>query len=139
FEQVDIEASLPGADIAWIKFLERNLKADVAVTHGAPAAIYTVWIQFIVDKEGIVSDIKTLTNSGYGMETEVARVLKKAPKWVPANQNGRIVKAYRKQPFTFQIEDADLQVMPDNSTVLYIGINNPVTITTTKGKEENLR
>ncbi|MBC7873898.1 MAG: energy transducer TonB, partial [Ferruginibacter sp.] len=40
---------------------------------------------------------------GYGMEEEAIKVIKKGPKWEPAVQNGRQVKAYRKQPITFQV------------------------------------
>jgi protein TonB len=62
-------------------------------------------IQFVVDLEGKVSDIKPLTNFGYGMEEEAMRVIRRATKWEPAIQNGHPVKAYRKQPVTFVIED----------------------------------
>ncbi len=106
FEKVDIEASFPGGEMAWRKFLEKNLRADIPLKQGAPAGSYTVWIQFVVDKEGNVSDLKPLTNHGFGMETEIVRVLKKSPKWMPASQNGIPVKAYRKQPVTFVIEEA---------------------------------
>ena len=57
----------------------------------------------MVDTNGTVSDIKPLTNLGYGMEQEAVRVLKKATKWEPAIQNGRKVKAYRRQKITFQV------------------------------------
>ena len=105
FEKVEVEAAFPGGEGAWKKFLERNLRADVATENGAPAGSYTVWVQFVVDKEGNVSDVKALTNHGYGMEDEAVRVIKKGPQWKPAIQNGRQVKAYRKQPITFQIEE----------------------------------
>jgi len=59
----------------------------------------------VVDKEGNVSDVKPLTSHGYGMEDEAVRVIKKGPQWKPAIQNGRNVKAYRRQPITFQIEE----------------------------------
>src|SRR5215470_9084886 len=75
FEKVEVEAQFPGGDAAWRKFLERNLRGDVASENGAPAGVYMVLIQFIVDKEGNVSDIKPLTNWGYGMEKEVLRLI----------------------------------------------------------------
>ena len=105
FEKVEVEASFPGGDGAWRKFLERNLRGDVATENGAPAGTYTVVVQFVVDKEGNVSDVKPLTSHGYGMEDEAVRVIKKGPQWKPAIQNGRNVKAYRRQPITFQIEE----------------------------------
>ena len=62
-----------------------------------------VMVQFVVDKEGRVTDIKPLTKFGFGMEEEVIRILKKSPPWIPAIQFGRSVKAYRKQPVTFVV------------------------------------
>jgi protein TonB len=56
-----------------------------------------------VDKEGNISDVRPLSSHGFGMEEEAMRVIKKGPKWSPAVQNGRQVKAYRKQPITFVV------------------------------------
>jgi protein TonB len=103
FDKVEIEASFPGGDSKWRQFLERNLNANTPVDNGAPADKYTVYVQFIVDKEGNISDVKATTNHGYGMEQEAVRVIKSGPKWTPAIQNGRQVKAYRKQPITFVV------------------------------------
>ncbi|MEE6187686.1 hypothetical protein PIECOFPK_00202 [Mycovorax composti] len=100
FTKVEVDASYPGN---WVNFLQRNLDSQVPVENGAPPGNYTVIIQFIVDVTGTVSDVKALTNVGYGMEQEAIRVIKKSGKWKPAIQNGREVKAYRKQPITFQV------------------------------------
>lgn len=105
FERVEIEASFPGGDGAWRKYLEQNLNAAVPLQYNAPAGTYTVIVQFVVDKDGKITDIKALTSHGFGMESEVIRFLKKAPRWNPAIQDGRKVKAYRKQPVTFQVID----------------------------------
>ena len=137
FEKVDIEASFPGGEGAWRYFLERNLDGSVPVDKGAPAGLYTVWVQFIVDKEGNVTNIKALTNWGYGMEPEVIRIIKKAGKWIPASQNGKAVIAYRKQPVTFivQVDGLDVKV---NNDILYSGADNVVTINADKVKDKNL-
>ena len=105
FDRVEIEASFPGGDQAWRNFLEKTINAATPVENGAPAGTYTVIIQFVVDKNGNISNMKALTHHGYGMEQEVLRVLLKSPKWTPAIQDGRQVKAYRKQPVTFQVID----------------------------------
>lgn len=102
FMSVEIDAKFIGN---WKSFLERNLNAGVATDNNAPAGRYSVVVQFVVDVEGNVSDIKTLTTHGYGLEAEAVRVLKKATKWEPAIQNGRKVKAYRKQVITFDVVD----------------------------------
>ena len=103
FERVEIEASFPGGDALWRKYLERALDGATPTKNGAPEGTYTVVVQFVVDKEGNISDVRGLTNHGYGMEAEVIRVIKKGPKWSPAFQDGRRVKAYRKQPVTFMV------------------------------------
>jgi periplasmic protein TonB len=100
FQKVEVEAAYDGD---WKRFLEKNLSGDVATENGAPTGNYTVVVQFIVDKEGNVSNVEATTSHGYGMEAEAVRVIKKAPKWRPAQQNGRTVKAYRRQPITFQV------------------------------------
>jgi len=97
---VELEAKYPGN---WKAFLERNLNAETPVENNAPSGRYSVVVQFVVDKEGNVSDIQPLTNHGYGMEEEAVRVLKKATKWEPAIQNGIKVKAYRKQVIVFEV------------------------------------
>jgi protein TonB len=103
FDKVEIEAAFPGGDGKWRQYLERNCNGQVATDNGAPEGTYTTIVQFVVDKEGNISDVKSLTNHGYGMEEEAMRVIRKGPKWTPAVQNGRQVKAYRKQPITFQV------------------------------------
>jgi protein TonB len=103
FDKVEIEASFPGGDAKWRQYLERNANGQVATDNGAPEGTYTTVVQFVVDKEGNISDVRALTSHGYGMEEEAVRAIKKGPKWNPAVQNGRQVKAYRKQPITFQV------------------------------------
>lgn len=105
FEKVEVEASFKGGEGAWRKYLERNLDANTPVENGAPAGSYTVIVQFIVDKEGRISDVKAITSHGYGMEDEAVKIIRKGPDWVPAVQNGRNVKAYRKQPITFVVSE----------------------------------
>src|SRR6186997_1955113 len=79
FEKVDVEATFSGGERAWRTYLEQTLNPNVPVENSAPVGIYTVIVQFIVDRTGAVSDIKTLTNFGYGMEQEVIRIMKQSP------------------------------------------------------------
>ena len=99
---VEVPAAYSGD---WIKFLTKNLNANVPVEHDAPLGRYHVIIQFVVDTEGNLSDIIALTDHGFGMEQEAIRVLKKAKGWKPGIQNGHEVKSYRKQPITFVVEE----------------------------------
>ena len=103
FQQTETEPSFPGGNAAWVKYLERNANPNIPIDNGAPGGTYNVRVIFIVNTDGSVTDIKPLTDFGYGMEEEAARLIKSSPHWVPAEQNGKKVNAYRKQPITFQV------------------------------------
>jgi Gram-negative bacterial TonB protein C-terminal len=105
FTRKEQEAEFPGGDEGWRVYLEKNLDPEVPIYMKAPAGIYKVKVQFIVNQDGSISDIRALTNHGYGMEKEVVRIMKKSPLWIPAVQYGRKVKAYRLQPVTFVVYD----------------------------------
>ncbi|WP_300601433.1 energy transducer TonB [Niabella sp.] len=97
---VQVEASYPGD---WNRFLTTNLRGEIPVDNGAAPGNYQVLVQFVVDVNGTVSDVKILKDPGFGMAAEAIRVIKKSGKWKAAIQNGYPVKAYRKQPITFQV------------------------------------
>jgi protein TonB len=103
FEKVEVEAEFPGGNAAWRRYLTNKLNAQAPADAGAPPGNYTVIVRFIVDKQGNISDVKAITNHGYGMEDEAVRVINRGPKWTPAIQNGRNVNAFRSQPITFQV------------------------------------
>ena len=105
FTKVEVDAEFPGGNAAWARYLQRNLNNQVPADNNAPPGTYRVVVQFIVDKEGNVSDVKALTSFGYGLEEEAVRAIRKGPKWIPAIQNGRQVKAYRSQPITFVVPE----------------------------------
>jgi TonB family protein len=138
FEKVEVEATFPGGESGWRKYLEKNLNPNVPVENGAPIGIYTVIVQFIVDKNGNISDVKTLTSFGYGMEQEVLRIIQKGPSWSPASQSKRPVKAYRKQPITFVIEDDAIEIVMNEKYILYTGKDNVIKINVFKVKKEDL-
>ena len=105
FEKVEIEAEFPGGLDGWREFVVNNLNPNTPADRGAPVGQYTVIVQFIVDKSGAVSDVKAKTNFGYGMEAEVIRMIKRSPKWIPAQLEGSFVNAYRQQPVTFVVQE----------------------------------
>src|SRR4030095_10825603 len=65
YEAVDEEAYFPGKEDGWRSFLEQNLNPSTPVDNGAPAGTYTIYIQFVVDLNGKLSEIKPLTKHGY--------------------------------------------------------------------------
>ena len=103
FTKVEQEAEFPGGQGAWVKYLTKNLNVNTPTENGASAGNYTVIIRFVVAKDGSISDVSAETNIGYGMEKEAIKIIQRGPKWTPAQQNGNVVKAYRRQPITFQV------------------------------------
>jgi len=105
FTVVQIAAEFPGGLAAWQKYLERNLNRDLPADNGAPPGKYTVTVSFIVDKTGVISDVKAENNPGYGTADEAVRVIRKGPNWKPAVQNGRNVIYRHKQNITFVLSE----------------------------------
>jgi periplasmic protein TonB len=103
FTKVEIESDFPGGTAAWLRYLNKNLRyPDDAVNNEIQG---TVVVQFIVDKEGNVSDVNAISGpDNGGLREEAVRVIKKSGKWTPAVQNGRQVKSYKKQPIVFRLE-----------------------------------
>jgi len=100
FTRVENESEFPGGLNAWAKFLNENLNYPRSAVKKNIEG--TVVVQFIVDKEGNVTDIKAISGPEE-LRPEAERVMKKSPKWIPAQQGGRKVKSYKKQPIAFRL------------------------------------
>ena len=107
FTKVEKEAKFPGGMEGWKRYLERNLNANVAADDGAPTGNYTVKVQFIVDKEGGISNVQAIEipKACPSCGPEAVKVIKKGPKWEPAVQNGRNVIYQAIQYVTFQVAE----------------------------------
>lgn len=62
-----------------------------------------VYVSFIVEKDGSLSNIKVLRDIGYGCGEEAVRVMKNMTKWKPGRQKGKPVRMQYVQPITFQL------------------------------------
>ncbi|MBC7934879.1 MAG: energy transducer TonB [Rhizobacter sp.] len=136
FEKVEVEASFAGGAQGWKNYLIKNLRANVPANNGAPIGAFQVIVRFIVGKDGKVSDVVAETNFGYGMETEVVRIVSKGPNWLPAKQNGKDVNAYRRQPVTFVVQDDGIEINSKN--ILTTGADNIVSISVNKIDPEDI-
>lgn len=101
FRKVEVESEFPGGLNGWSEFLQQNLtyprKAVRKEIQG------TVVLQFIVCTDGTVCDIEAISGPEELREAAVA-ALKKTPNWIPAIQDGRNVKSYKKQPIVYRLE-----------------------------------
>ncbi|MDB5209882.1 MAG: energy transducer TonB [Sediminibacterium sp.] len=103
FITTQMNAQFPGGVDGWRKYLERNLNKDLPSDNGAPPGTYTVTVSFVVDVNGMISDVKAENDPGYGTAAEAIKVIKKGPNWSPAEQNGKKVIYRQKQNITFRV------------------------------------
>ncbi len=100
FTKVEFEADYPGGQQGWIKYLTTHLHyPDVAVKKNIEG---TVVMQFIVNTDGKISDVKALSGPE-ALKAESIRAIKQSGVWVPAQQNGKKVRAYKRQPITYKL------------------------------------
>ena len=62
-----------------------------------------VFVQFIIDENGKITNIKTIKGAGAGLNKEAERVLSLAPDWIPGKQGGRRVKVRMIIPIIFHL------------------------------------
>lgn len=100
FTKVEIESEYPGGPPAWQRYLKRNLNfPQEAVDNEIQGAVV---VSFIVDTEGIVSNVAAISGPEE-LRAEAVRVIKKSGKWTPAIQNGHQVKSYKTQSILFRL------------------------------------
>ena len=104
FTKVEVEAQFPGGEGKWNQYVQREVEKNIddLVDDGQAG---TCEVQFIVDKEGNVSNVEALSMKGSMLAQVAVNAIKKGPKWIPAIQNGRQVKAWRRQKITFRLPD----------------------------------
>ncbi|THU41237.1 energy transducer TonB [Niastella caeni] len=100
FTKVEIESEYPGGPPAWQRYLTKNLRfSQEAIDNQIQG---TVVVKFIVDQNGMVSDVQAISGP-VELYAEAVRVIKKSGKWTPAIQNGHQVKSYKNQGIAFRL------------------------------------
>ena len=92
-----------GGEAAWAKFLQKNLHYPAAAIDAHAQG--KVFLSFIVEKDGHISNIVVERGVGYGLDEEAVRVLKLAPAWKPGIQNGHQVRVKFNMPISFMLND----------------------------------
>ena len=103
FTKVEIEATFPGGLQAWSRYVSRAIQSHI--DEFSESDYGTCVVRFIVDKTGKVSDVQATTMKGSKLAEVAVNAIRNGPNWVPAQQNGRYVNAYRLQPVTLQNPD----------------------------------
>jgi protein TonB len=99
--EADVKPMLVGGAEAWTRFLEINLHypAEAKAQHISGK----VWISFIVERDGRISNIAVDQPAGHGFDEEAVRVLKLSPLWTPGKQNGQSIRVKYTLPIDFHI------------------------------------
>jgi protein TonB len=102
FTIVEDMPSFPGGEEALFKYLGQNIKyPQLAKEAGITGKVY---VNFVVDKEGNVTDVKVLRGIGGGCDEEAMRVVKNMPKWSAGKQRGKPVKVSYNLPIRFSLK-----------------------------------
>lgn len=100
FVKVEIESEYPGGAGAWSKYIQKNLVYPEEAYSNK--VMGNVIVQFIVDKQGYVTNVGLAKSAEFYLDREALRLISASPQWTPAIQNGKPVKSYKKQPLYFR-------------------------------------
>jgi protein TonB len=102
FTVVEEQPTYPGGDEARIKFLQDNMKyPEEAKELGVQGKVF---VTFVVEVDGSITDVKVLRGIGSGCDDEAIRVVKSMPKWVPGKQRGVPVRVQFNLPINFKLQ-----------------------------------
>ena len=90
-----------GGEGALIAYIAKNTKYPAMARENNIEG--TVFISFVVEKDGSVSDVKILRGIGGGCDEEAKRVIKNLPNFAPGRQNGRPVRVQFNVPVKFKL------------------------------------
>ena len=102
-DAVEVAPEPKGGADAWSKFLQKNIRYPAQAVDAGKSG--RVWVSFIVEKDGHLSNFTVDRGAGFGMDEEALRVLKLAPAWKPGIQNGHAVRVKYNIPINFQLND----------------------------------
>lgn len=101
FTVVESMPDFPGGDEARIKYLNENIKyPQMARESGIQGRVF---VTFVVEKDGSVTDVRVLRGIGGGCDEEAIRVIKNMPKWDPGKQRGKPVRVQFNMPILFKL------------------------------------
>ena len=94
---VEKRPDFPGGMQAFYDFIGKNYKTpDVKGLNGK------IFIQFVIEVDGSLTDIKSLRDIGHGTGEEGIRVLKLCPKWIPGEDQGKKVRVQYSLPIAIR-------------------------------------
>lgn len=100
---VDQFPEFPGGMEAWSKFIQKNLRYPYAAQDASIQG--KVYVSFVVEKDGSITDVHVVRGIGYGCDDEAMRVIKKSPKWKAGMQNKQAVRVRYNMPINYVLSN----------------------------------
>lgn len=94
--------AFPGGETAMLKYMGKNTRYPQLAKESNIQG--TVYVGFVVGKDGSINDVKVLRGIGGGCDEEAIRVVKNMPKWTAGKQRGKPVKVSFRLPFKFNLQ-----------------------------------
>jgi protein TonB len=85
-----------------LEYLAKNIKYPTEAKENKIEG--KVLVEFIVEKDGSISNTKIVKKAGYGFDEETLRVIKAMPNWKPGKQNGKPVRVSYTLPIRFSLK-----------------------------------
>lgn len=102
FQVVEKMASFPGGNAKLMEFLRKELVyPQIAIDNNVQGRVF---VQFVVNRDGSIQDVKVTRGVDPILDEEAIRVVKKMPKWVPAEQRGKTVRSRFTLPVMFKFK-----------------------------------
>ncbi len=102
FQIVEEMPAYPGGDQKLMEYVAKNIKyPQIARETGIQGRVF---VGFVVEPDGSVSNVKVLRGIGGGCDEEAVRVVKSMPKWKPGKQRGKAVRVSYMLPVNFKLQ-----------------------------------
>ena len=99
---VEFMPEFPGGTAALMKYLGANIKYPTISQEMGSAG--KVIVQFVVDKDGTITDPTVVRGGDAYLDKEAIRVISSMPKWKPGVQNGKKVRVKYTVPVVFRLQ-----------------------------------
>ena len=103
FTVVESMPGFPGGETAMKRYLAENIQyPQMARESGIQGRVF---VTFVVEKDGNVTDVRVLRGIGGGCDEEAIRVIKNMPRWDPGKQRGKPVRVQFNMPIMFKLNE----------------------------------
>jgi len=101
FTVVEETATPKGGMQAFYEYVGKKLKYPAQARRMGTEG--KVFVQFVINKDGSISDVVAIKGIGAGCDEEAVRIIQGAPAWTPGKQRGKAVKQRMVLPITFKL------------------------------------